>query len=87
MIITGQGTAGTSATLLVNIPPGPSATILVGGGVTAYYGGTGVSTTNGAALPGGAIVSIPGFATSKGGPLYLAATASTIVSYTVSTDS
>ncbi len=86
MIITGQGTAGTSATYLVTVPPGPSAVILAGGLLGAYYGGSGVLTANGALLPAGAVVTIPGFASSKGTTLYVAATANTIVSYTVSTD-
>jgi hypothetical protein len=87
VILTGQGTAGTAGTLLVSVPPGPSATILVGGLLGSWYGaGSTVTVSNGAALPAGAVVTIPGFASSKGTTLYVAATASTVISYTISTD-
>lgn len=86
MIVASQVAAGTAPGLLVRVPAGISSLSLIGGSLGTYYGGSGVTTANGALLPAGAVVTIPGYATSAPVQLYVATSAgATPVSFFLST--
>jgi hypothetical protein len=92
VITAGQAPAGTATTLVGYVPPGVCTLVLTGGSATVYYGvggagGTALTTSNGGILPSGAIVTIPCYSTSKGGPLYALSSvgSSVTIGYTVST--
>jgi hypothetical protein len=92
VITAGQTAVGTATTLVGYVPPGVCTVILVGGFATVYYGvggvgGTALTTSNGGVLPSAAIVAIPCYPGSKGGPLYALSSvgSSVTIGYTVST--
>lgn len=90
MINTGQVPIGTAPTKVTFVPPGSSSLTLTGGTVTVYVGSGTVSTTisNGAPLPAGAIVTVPGWASSAGSNIYAAVAGGTAaIGFYLSTDS
>ena len=70
-LVLGQGTAGTAATFITTVPPGPYHLTLVTGG-TAVAIGTSTTTTltNGALIPANGSVVYTGFTGATGAILY-----------------
>lgn len=74
-LITGQAAAGTAATLLFTLPPGPYNVALSADSantVTTWVGcGTAVTAGNGVPLPAGAVLSWSGYQSSLGSPVHV----------------
>lgn len=83
-----QVSVGTSATLLVTVPPGTTGVVLTNAGSAPVFvgTGTGVTTTNGLGVPPNGVVPVPGFPGSKSVTLYgIVASGSTPLGICVST--
>jgi len=89
-IIIGQksySTAATTATLMFEIPPGASSTILSSSAL-AYVGmGTAATTANSFALPASAPTTIRAFTGSAGQGMYAVTPGTAVVSWIISTES